>query len=202
MSFWFPITQGTPYSSWLATFAPIPSRTSIGYSFTGVGSSPGHFLAGLCAPSTHQCLPHCATQILCCNAKERRQQLCWQANPTSLQAMGWAGLFITSAGTGVAGMLLCGLLGILYTLGFIVASAGEYGPVPHSPHPCTQPRGLRCPTSLGEAGAGDGLGTPSDLAEVIFYCGSDWKGFVFLLQAICGPQSIAVCISFLKMCTV
>lgn len=43
----------------------------------------------------------------------------------SAQAMGWAGLFVASAGTGVAGMLLCGLLGILYTLGFIVASAGD-----------------------------------------------------------------------------
>ncbi len=41
--------------------------------------------------------------------------------------MGWAALFVASAGTGVAGMLLCGLLGILYTLGFILASAGEDG---------------------------------------------------------------------------
>ena len=42
-----------------------------------------------------------------------------------MQAMGWAGLFVTSAGTGLVGVLLCGLLGILYTLGFIVASAGD-----------------------------------------------------------------------------
>ena len=40
--------------------------------------------------------------------------------------MGWAALFVASAGTGVAGMLLCGLLGVLYTLGFILASAGEH----------------------------------------------------------------------------
>ena len=42
-----------------------------------------------------------------------------------LQAMGWAGLFVTSAGTGLVGVLLCALMGILYTLGFIVASAGD-----------------------------------------------------------------------------
>ena len=42
-----------------------------------------------------------------------------------VQAMGWAGLFVTSTGTGLVGVMLCGLLGILYTLGFIVASAGE-----------------------------------------------------------------------------
>lgn len=42
-----------------------------------------------------------------------------------VQAMGWAVLFAASAGTGVAGLLLCALLGVLYTLGFILASAGK-----------------------------------------------------------------------------
>ena len=44
-----------------------------------------------------------------------------------MQAMGWAGMFVASAGTGLIGVVLCALLGVLYTLGFIVASAGEDG---------------------------------------------------------------------------
>ena len=44
-----------------------------------------------------------------------------------MQAMGWAGMFVASAGTGLIGVVLCALLGVLYTLGFIVASAGKDG---------------------------------------------------------------------------
>ena len=44
-----------------------------------------------------------------------------------LQAMGWALLFIASAGTGAAGLLLCVVMGVMYTLGFILASAGKLG---------------------------------------------------------------------------
>ena len=44
-----------------------------------------------------------------------------------LQAMGWALLFVASAGTGAAGLLLCVVMGVMYTLGFILASAGELG---------------------------------------------------------------------------
>ncbi|CAK0787531.1 hypothetical protein CVIRNUC_010751 [Coccomyxa viridis] len=39
-------------------------------------------------------------------------------------AMGWALLFVASAGTGAAGLLLCVVMGVMYTLGFILASAG------------------------------------------------------------------------------
>ena len=47
--------------------------------------------------------------------------------PACLQAMGWALLFIASAGTGAAGLLLCVVMGVMYTLGFILASAGKLG---------------------------------------------------------------------------
>ena len=38
----------------------------------------------------------------------------------------------------MAGVLLCGLLGVLYTLGFILASAGEHKHLPDTanPSPC------------------------------------------------------------------
>lgn len=36
-------------------------------------------------------------------------------------------LFIASAGTGAAGLLLCVVMGVMYTLGFILASAGKLG---------------------------------------------------------------------------
>ena len=45
--------------------------------------------------------------------------------PACPQAMGWALLFVASAGTGAAGLLLCVVMGVMYTLGFILASAGK-----------------------------------------------------------------------------
>ena len=41
--------------------------------------------------------------------------------------MGWALLFIASAGTGATGLLLCVVMGVMYTLGFILTSAGKLG---------------------------------------------------------------------------
>ena len=90
----------------------------------------------------------------------------------------------------MAGMLLCGLLGILYTLGFIVASAGEHGAISHILHLAHISGGLRCPIYRRNRSRRQAWQSLSGLAETRLYSATDWRGFAFFLLAVRSLQSL------------